>query len=258
MRETDDAATRLARIRQFVRERASEGAGVVKIFEGVDRRGRPLFSSEEIRAAVEEAARLGGLRVAVHAHEAEAVRAAVEGGCASIEHGTYLDDASISLMVKHRTTLVPTLYLPTHYLENMPHFEFGANVWEFFERMRSHNLDNLRRARQAGVQVVAGSDAVAGLHGRNARELNRLVKAGMTPHEALRAATLDAARLLGIEAQTGELRAGLRADIIAVAGDPSRDIARIEQVMFVMKSGRIIRDRLTKSEKGKTEKGKTE
>jgi imidazolonepropionase-like amidohydrolase len=241
------SAERIPRIRGFVRARVAEGADVIKIFEGVDERGSPLFSREEIQAAVEEAGR-AGLKVAVHAHEAAAIKAAVAGGCASIEHGTFLDDEAIRLMVEHHTALVPTLYLPTHYLEHKSHFAFGNSTWDFFEKLRSHNLENLRRAKKAGVLVVNGSDAVAGLHGQNAREIIWLVKAGLTPAEAMRAATIDAAKLLGLENQTGEIKEGLLADLIAVAGDPLHDIQSLERVQFVMRGGQVIKDSIAKAQ----------
>jgi imidazolonepropionase-like amidohydrolase len=235
-------AERISRIREFVRARIAEGVNVIKIFEGVDERDTPLFSREEIRAAVEEAAH-AGLKVAVHAHEAPAIKAAIEGGCASIEHGTYLDDEAIRLLVQHHTALVPTLYLPTHYLEHKSQFAFDNSTWEFFEKLRSHNLDNLRRAKKAGVWIVDGSDAVAGLHGQNARELEWLVKAGLTSLEAIRAATVDAAKLLGMENQIGGIKEGMFADIIAVPGDALRDVTTLERVQFVMKNGQVIKSK---------------
>ncbi len=235
------SAARLSFIREFVRARVREGADVIKIFEGVDEQGSPLFSENEIRAAVEEAAQ-AGRRVAVHAHEAAAVKAAVSGGCASIEHGSFLDAEAIRLLLAHHTALVPTLYLPTHYIGHRSQFAFGDPAWDFFEKLRSHNLDNTYRAKKAGVWIVSGSDAVAGLHGHNARELEWLVKAGLTPAEAIRAATIDAARLLGLEEQVGEIKPGRLADIIAVAGDPLRDITTLEHVEFVMKDGQVLKD----------------
>jgi imidazolonepropionase-like amidohydrolase len=235
-----DEQARLKAIRDFVRARVHEGADVIKIFEGVDERGKPYFNEWEIRAAVEEAA-LGGRKVAVHAHEAEAIKAAVRGGCASIEHGTFIDDEAIRLMVERHTVLVPTLYLPTHYLSHRAQFDFGEETWSFFEQLRKRNLESARRARKAGVTLVNGSDAVAGLHGANARELEWLVKAGLTPTEAIRAATLDAAKLLGMQQQIGEIKPGYFADIIAVTGDPTADITLLQNVLFVMKSGQVVK-----------------
>ncbi|HEX8072177.1 MAG TPA: amidohydrolase family protein [Pyrinomonadaceae bacterium] len=242
----EDLGARRAFVRQFVRARIAEGADVIKLFEGVDERGQPLLSEAEVRAAVDEAAK-AGRRVAVHAHEAAAVKAAVRGGCASVEHGSFLDEEAVRLLVRYHTALVPTLYLPTHYLAHQSQFAFGDSTWTFFERLQARNLDNARRAHEAGVWLVAGSDAVAGLHGQNAREIEWLVKAGLTPAEAIRAATADAAKLLGVDAQTGALKPGLAADLIAVRGDPSREIAALEQVGFVMKGGQIVRDDLSKA-----------
>ena len=240
LRGVDGEEDRLARIRVFVRDHAREGADIIKIFEGVDQSGRPSFSSAEIAVAVQEAAH-AGLKVAVHAHEAAAVKAAVEGGCASIEHGSFLDGEAIRLLAGHHTALVPTLYLPTHYLEHRNQFAFDDSTWTFFQTLRSGNRENLMRALKAGVWVVAGSDAVAGLHGHNAREVVWLVRAGMSPAEAIRAATLDAARLLGIADRVGEIAVGKRADMIAVAGDPLSDITELEQVLFVMKAGSVVK-----------------
>jgi imidazolonepropionase-like amidohydrolase len=237
----EDRGERVSRVRQFVRARIAEGVDVIKIFEGVDERGQPLFSAQEINAAVEEAAR-AGLRVAAHAHEAAAVKAAVRGGCASVEHGSFLDAEAVRELAKRHTALVPTLYLPTHYLEHRERFvAFDPFTWSFFERLRADNLANAARAKKGGVWIVSGSDAVAGLHGHNPRELIWLVKAGLTPAEALRAATVDAAVLLGLEGKVGEIKPGAFADLIAVPGDPTKDITAVEHVVFVMKSGKVVR-----------------
>lgn len=237
----DDREARLRRVREFVRARVAEGVDVIKVFEGVDAGGSPTFNEAEIRAVVEEAAS-AGLRVAVHAHEAVAVKAAVRGGCASIEHGSFLDSEAIKLLAARHTALVPTLYLPTHYLEHRERFvAFDPLTWAFFEKLRANNLSNAASAKKAGVWIVCGSDAVAGLHGSNAREIVWLVKSGLTPSEALRAATSDAARLLGLEGKVGSIEPGAFADIVAVPGDPTHDIGVVEKVSFVMKGGEVVK-----------------
>lgn len=237
----EDRGERVRRIREFVRARVAEGVDVIKIFEGLDETGAPVFNAQEIGAAVEEARR-AGLRVAVHAHEAAAVKAAVRGGCASVEHGSFLDDEAVRELAKRRIALVPTLYLPTHYLEHRERFvAFDPATWSFFERLRADNLANAARAKKGGVWLVSGSDAVAGLHGHNPRELIWLVKAGLTPTEALRAATSDAAALLGLEGRVGAIQPNAFADLIAVPGDPTKDINAVEHVLFVMKGGRVVR-----------------
>ncbi len=237
----EDRDERVKRVREFVRARVAEGVDVIKIFEGVDETGVPVFNTQEISVAVEEAAR-AGLRVAVHAHEAAAVKAAVRGGCASVEHGSFLDDEAVRELAKRRVALVPTLYLPTHYLEHRERFvAFDPFTWSFFERLQANNLANAARAKKGGVWLVSGSDAVAGLHGHNPREVIWLVKAGLTPAEALRAATVDAASLLGLEGKVGELKPGAFADLIAVSGDPTKDISAVERVVFVMKGGRVVK-----------------
>jgi imidazolonepropionase-like amidohydrolase len=233
---------RVEQIRQFVRDRIAEKVDVIKIFEGVGSSGEPLFSAAEIRAAVEEA-RKANLKVAVHAHEAAAVIAAATGGCDSIEHGTFLNDEAIRLLAKNRTALVPTLYLPTHYLERKKQFAFSASAWDFFEIMRTQAAESFRKAIGKSVFIVAGSDAVAGLHGNNAREIVRLEKGGMKPIDALRAATVNAAELVGLKGQTGEIKQGMLADIIAVSGNPLNDISSLEKVSFVMKSGKVIKSK---------------
>jgi imidazolonepropionase-like amidohydrolase len=196
-----------------------------------------------VRAAV-DIAHQAGRKVAVHAHEAAAVIAAVNGGCDSIEHGTFMNDEAIKVMVKNRVPLVPTIYLPTHYLNHRKQFIFDGSTWTFFEKLKATNQQNFRRAKHAGIRVISGSDAVAGVDGNNAEEIIWLVKAGLSPAEAIKAATVDAADLLGLAGQIGEIKVGAFADLIAVPGDPSKDITELEQVAFVMKSGTVIKSSL--------------
>ena len=233
-------AARLQIIREFVRARIAEGADVIKLFEGVDNFGSALLSPDEVKSAV-DIAHQAGIKVAVHAHEAAAVIAAVKGGCDSIEHGTFMNDEAIQLMVINHVPLVPTIYLPTHYLNHKKQFVFDDSTWTFFEKLKAVNQGNLRKAKRASVKIISGSDAVAGVHGENAEEIVWLVKAGLSPAEAIKAATADAAQLLGLAGQIGEIKPGAFADMIAVRGDPSQDISALLRVAFVMKSGTVIK-----------------
>jgi imidazolonepropionase-like amidohydrolase len=235
----------LTRVRQFVRAQMDAGADVIKVFvtPGAGGGDRLLYSEDEVRAVVAEAA-TKNLRVAAHAHATEGIKAAVRAGVASLEHGSRLDDEAIRLMIEHHTALVPTLYLPNHYLAHRDRFKFDESRWQALSELKSRMLDNFKKARAAGVWIVMGSDAVAGLHGENARELEWMVKGGMTPAQAIRAATSDAASLLGWRDKVGAIEPGRFADIIATEGDPLRDITELQRVQFVMRGGRIFKDQL--------------
>jgi len=245
--ETGDMASRVAAAREFARKQISAGADVVKIFVTPGAGGGDvlLYSEDEIKGVVEEAAK-AHLKVAAHAHSTSGIKAAVRAGVASVEHGSMLDDEAIKLMIQHHTALVPTLYLPNHYLAHKQKFGFDDSRWQALEQLRGMTPDNFKRALKAGVWIVMGSDAVAGLHGENAKEIEWMVKNGMTPAQAIRAATSSAAELLGWEKRVGSLEAGKLADLIAVTGDPLKAITRLQHVSFVMKGGSICRDDLHK------------
>ena len=240
-----DLTTRIDGIREFVRKQIAGGADVIKIFvtPGAGGGDLLLFTEDEIKAVVEEASR-AHLKVAAHAHATEGIKAAVRAGVASIEHGSKLDDEAIKLMVGHHTALVPTLYLPNHYLGHRDKFNFNEARWQALDQLRNMTAANFRKALNAGVWIVMGSDAVAGLHGENAKEIEWMVKAGMTPAQAIRAATADAAQLLGWQDRVGTVETGKLADLIAVAGDPLKDITVLERVIFVMKNGAVFRNGL--------------
>ena len=165
----------------------------------------------------------------------------MRAGVASIEHGSKLDDEAIKLMIQHHTALVPTLYLPNHYLGHREKFNFNEARWQALDQLRNITANNFRKALAAGVWIVMGSDAVAGLHGENAKEIEWMVKAGMTPAQAIRAATSDAAQLMGWQDRVGTIEAGKFADLIAVEGDPLKDITELQRVKFVMKGGLVAR-----------------
>jgi imidazolonepropionase-like amidohydrolase len=237
-----DLNSRIAAIREFVRKQIDAGADVIKIFVTPGAGGGDvlLFTEDEIKAVVDEASK-AHLKVAAHAHATEGIKAAVRAGVASIEHGSKLDDEAIKLMIDHHTALVPTLYLPNHYLGHRDRFNFNEARWQALDQLRSMTSANFRKALNAGVWIVMGSDAVAGLHGENAKEIEWMVKAGMTPAQAIRAATSDAARLMGWDNRVGVIEPGKYADLIAVEGDPLKDITALERVIFVMKNGVVVK-----------------
>ncbi|MGY2028176.1 amidohydrolase family protein [Nocardia gipuzkoensis] len=224
-------------VRHAVRYQIKYGAGVIKISAsgGVMSHstapGTQQYSDEELRAIVDEAHR-AGLKVAAHAHGDAGIRACIQAGVDCIEHGSLATDDTIAMMVEHGTFLVPTSYLSEGLdVSKAPPAlrEKAATVFPKARRM-------LGKAIEAGVKIACGTDAPAVPHGDNAKELWAMVDRGMTPAQALRAATVTSAELVGAE-DRGRLVPGLLADIIAVPGDPTRDITVTEHVRFVMKGG---------------------
>jgi imidazolonepropionase-like amidohydrolase len=188
---------------------------------------------EELAAAVDEAHNFG-LKVAVHAHGAEGIKAAIRAGAASIEHGTLMDDEGRRLMKQYGTYLVPTLETRECVGTNYP-----AEFVEKANRVMTAQLQNFRKAVEAGVKIAFGTDIGVCPFGRNAREFGLMVANGMTAMQAIRAATVSAADLLGISARLGSIEPGKLADLIAVRGDPLNDVRVLENVAFVMKEGRV-------------------
>jgi imidazolonepropionase-like amidohydrolase len=205
-------------------------AGVLSFESSV---GAQQLSDDELRAAVEEAHR-HGLKVAAHAHGTAGILAAVRAGVDSIEHGSILDDEAIELMKQKGTYLVPTTYLAdTNWTSLLP-----PPIRAKGEYLKPIAKESARRAVRAGVKIAFGTDAAVYPHGDNAKEFAALVERGMTPLEALRAATIQATKLLGVD-DRGALAPGKLADIIAVPGNPLENIRVTEDVRFVMKDGKI-------------------
>jgi len=203
------------------------------------------FSPEELEVIVREAAYRRGVKVMSHAQGAEGVKNAIRAGVHSIEHGIYLDDEALELMLKHGTFLVPTLLAPIAVLEagekgGMP--EYG--VRKAREVVEIHS-ESISRAHKAGVRISMGTDAGVMPHGTNLRELGLMVNIGMTPMETIVATTKKAAECLGWEDRVGTIQAGKLADIILVKTNPLQDIRSLENVdniTLVMKDGRLVKD----------------
>ena len=200
------------------------------------------FSEDELAAIVASAHRMGR-QVTAHAHGVDGINAFLKAGGDSIEHGTYLDDESMRLFKSHNAWLVPTL-MAGDYVARM-----AASPDNFFTPAQTAKaleagpkmLDMARRAHDGGVRIAFGTDSGVSAHGDNAQEFALLVRAGLTPLEAIQAATVGAAEHLKITSEAGRLAPGMPADLIAVSGDPMSDVTELQRVRFVMKSGQVFR-----------------
>jgi imidazolonepropionase-like amidohydrolase len=243
----DGVADGVAAVQHKVRENIKYGADLIKVCAtgGVLSKGddpqASQYTLEEMKAIVADAHRLGR-KVAAHAHGAQGILWASEAGVDSIEHGSYIDDAGIAEMKKNGTYLVPTLYLGDWFLENaernhVPDFLLGKA-----KAVMPAARKNIAHAFTSGVKVAFGTDAAVYPHGLNAHEFAVMVKLGLTPLQAIQAATLNAADLLGWPGKVGTLEPGAWADIIAVDGDPLKDVTTLERVRFVMKGGEVVKN----------------
>jgi imidazolonepropionase-like amidohydrolase len=232
--------------RRAVRMQVRRGADVIKIMTtgGVNSRigaglGRQMFD-DEARALI-ETAHLYGKKVAVHAHGADGISLALRHGADSIEHGTLLDEEGVKLFLKTGAYFVPTLSTVNGYLERLAKDAnaYSPEVREKIEWRIGITGKALQLAYPRGVKIAFGTDAGVSMHGRNADELELMVKHGMPAAEAIKAATVNAADLLGISSEAGSLEPGKRADLIAVSGDPLSDVTLLKRVGFVMKEGKV-------------------
>jgi imidazolonepropionase-like amidohydrolase len=237
-------------IRAWVRTMASRGADVIKIFasKSIREGGAQTLSDAQIRAACEEA-KLAGKRTWVHAHSASAARAAVAAGCTTVAHGSQLTDREFALMAQKGTYFEPNIGLVSqNYLENKQRYLGTGNYDEAgFKATEAGiplKLDMFRRAlRHKSLKIIMGTDATAGAHGQNAREIiYRVQVAGQPAMDAIVAATSLNAEALGMADRIGSVVEGKEADLIAVEGNPVEDITALARVVFVMKSGRVYRN----------------
>jgi imidazolonepropionase-like amidohydrolase len=247
LRPIQDSNLTPGQIREWVRKVKADGGDLIKIFasKSIREGGGRTLDDAQLDAACGEAKAVG-LRSLVHAYGA-AVRAATLAGCSEIEHGTLATPEDLKLMAEHGTWFDPQVGLVLHnYLDNRAHFEGSGNFnEEGFASMEKALPLNAALFKQAlatpGLKLVFGTDAVAGAHGHNAEEFIYRVRDGQDPMAALVAAQSSAAASLNLADKIGAIAPGLNADIIAIAGDPLKDITAVRRVVFVMKDGKVMK-----------------
>jgi imidazolonepropionase-like amidohydrolase len=232
---------------RVVRQQVAAGADLIKLFASTgtddDTSGFQTYGYDEIKAAV-DAAHQFGKKIAIHSYGPDGARDAVRAGTDSLEHATDMDDATIAEMARRGTYYVPTIDHNRYYIENGSKIGYTPGFEPRSQAFITRNLETARKAHRAGVKFAMGSDAVYSMFGQNTRELGWFVKAGMTPEEALKTATSNAANLLGKANELGAVAPGYFADLVAVESDPTADIGVVvEQVKWVMKGGAVVVDR---------------
>jgi imidazolonepropionase-like amidohydrolase len=234
-------------IRKLIRFEVKNGADLIKVLASAgvlseeESAGAPQFSQAEMDAVVEEAT-MWGKKVAAHAHGAEAIKRAVRAGVASVEHGSLLDEEGIRLMKQHGTFLVADVYNDDYILAEYKRLGYPEKILAKERQIGQLQRDNFRGAAEAGVRIAYGTDAGVYPHGWNAKQFAVMVRYGLTPMRAIQSATQSAAELLGWSDRVGTLAKGIYADIIAVDGDPLKDVSELERVTFVMKGGVVYKD----------------
>jgi imidazolonepropionase-like amidohydrolase len=232
----------VAEVRKLVRTNVKYGAGVIKVLAGggvlseEENVGGPQFTQEELDAIVDEAS-MWGRKVAAHAHGAEPIKRAIKAGVASVEHASLIDDEGIRLAKEHGTYLVMDIYNDDYILAEYARMGYPEKILAKERQVGRTQRENFKKAFEAGVKMAFGTDAGVYPHGWNAKQFAHMVRWGMTPMQAIQAATVNAADLLGQRGKVGEISPGSYADLIAVAGDPLKDVTELERVTFVMKGG---------------------
>ena len=243
-KEFSSVADGVDEIRKAVRLRIKNGADLIKVIAtaGVlteeGSAGAPQYSQQELDAVVQEAV-MWEKKVAAHAHGAEGIKRAVRAGVASIEHGSLVDDEGIRLMKERGTYLVADIYNDDYILAEYGRLKYPDKIIEKERQIGRLQRENFQRAARAGVKIAFGTDAGVYPHGWNAKQFAHMVRWGLTPMQAIQAATINAADLLGWRDRVGTVAPGLYADLVAVDGDPLQDVTVLEQIRFVMKGGRV-------------------
>jgi imidazolonepropionase-like amidohydrolase len=237
-------------IRHVVRAQVKYGVDVIKILAtgGVlskgDSPGAPQFTPEELKAAAEEA-HMAGRKIAAHAHGTQGIKNAILAGIDSIEHASLIDDEGIRLAREHGTYLVMDIYNDDYILGKAIEFGLPKENVDKEKMVGRLQRENFERAVKGGAKMAFGTDAGVYPHGDNAKQFFYMVKFGMTPAQAIRAATSSAADLIGRARDVGTIEANKYADIIAVTADPLQDVRALENVGFVMKGGVVVKDAIT-------------
>jgi imidazolonepropionase-like amidohydrolase len=237
-------------VRHVVRAQVKYGVDVIKILAtgGVlskgDSPGAPQFSFEELKTAADEA-HMAGRKIAAHAHGTQGIKNAILAGIDSIEHASLIDDEGIRLAQEHGTYLVMDIYNDDYILTKAVEFGLQQENVDKEKMVGRLQRENFQKAVQAGAKMAFGTDAGVYPHGDNAKQFFYMVKFGMTPAQAIHAATTSAADLIGRAKDVGTIEAGKYADIIAVSADPLEDVRALENVGFVMKGGVVYKDTIT-------------
>jgi imidazolonepropionase-like amidohydrolase len=237
-------------IRHVVRAQVKYGVDVIKILAtgGVlshgDNPGAPQYTVEELKAAADEA-HMAGRKIAAHAHGTQGIKNAITAGIDSIEHASLIDDEGIRMAKEHGTYLVMDIYNDDYLLGKARDFKIPEEFIEKEKKVGRLQRENFAKAVKAGAKMAFGTDAGVYPHGDNAKQFFYMVKFGMTPAQAIRAATSNAADLLGRSQDVGSIAPGKYADLIAVSADPLADVRALENVGFVMKGGMVYKDTLT-------------
>ncbi|MGB8952393.1 MAG: amidohydrolase family protein [Candidatus Aminicenantales bacterium] len=236
----------VSEVMRIVRREIAAGVDWVKMFASTgsadDLTGYQTYTFEEIKAAV-DVAHQKGIPISVHSYGSKAAQDAIRAGADSLEHPIDLSDETLAEMAKKGIFYVPTVDHNRYYADNAEIFGYGPDVVERLHAFIDRNVETTRRAHKAGVRIAMGSDAVFTMFGENTRELAWFIKAGMTPEEALATSTINGAALLGKEGELGALLPGYYADIVAVEGNPLKDIhVVIHNVRWVMKGGKVVID----------------
>jgi imidazolonepropionase-like amidohydrolase len=243
-KEFSSVADGVDEIRKAVRLRVKNGADLIKVIATAGvlseeaSAGAPQYIQQELDAVVQEAS-MWEKRVAAHAHGTEGIKRAIRAGVASIEHGSLLDDEGIRLMKERGTYLVADIYNDDYILAEYARLKYPEKIIEKERQIGQLQRENFARAVRAGVKIAFGTDAGVYPHGWNAKQFAYMIRWGLTPMQAIQAATVNAADLLGWSDRVGRIAPGLYADLIAVDGDPLQDISSRERVRFVMKGGRV-------------------